>query len=40
MVSHYVDRGVTVIVLCNQDRGSWPVTQRIAAELGIDDPRE
>jgi D-alanyl-D-alanine carboxypeptidase len=40
MVSHYVDRGVTVIVLCNQDRGSWPVTQRIASELGVDDPRE
>jgi CubicO group peptidase (beta-lactamase class C family) len=40
MVSHYVDRGVTVVVLCNQDRGSWPVTQRIASELGIDDPRE
>jgi CubicO group peptidase (beta-lactamase class C family) len=40
MVSHYVDRDVTVIVLCNQDRGSWPVTQRIASALGIDDPRE
>jgi CubicO group peptidase (beta-lactamase class C family) len=40
IVSHYVDPGVTVIVLCNQDRGSWAVTQRIASELGIDDPRE
>lgn len=40
MVSHYVDQGVTVVVLCNQDRGSWPVTQRIASELGIDDPRD
>jgi CubicO group peptidase (beta-lactamase class C family) len=40
MVSHYVDRDVTVVVLCNQDRGSWPVTQRIASALGIDDPRE
>jgi CubicO group peptidase (beta-lactamase class C family) len=40
MVSHYVDPGVTVTVLCNQDQGSWPVTQRIASDLGIEDPRE
>jgi CubicO group peptidase (beta-lactamase class C family) len=40
MVSHYVASGTTVIVLCNQDRGSWAVAQRIAEELGLDDPRE
>jgi CubicO group peptidase (beta-lactamase class C family) len=40
MVSHYVTAGTTVIVLCNQDRGSWAVAQRIAKELGLDDPRE
>jgi len=40
MVSHYVEAGTTVIVLCNQDRGSWAVAQRLAKELGVDDPRE
>jgi CubicO group peptidase (beta-lactamase class C family) len=40
VVSRYVGSGITVIVLCNQDRGSWPVAQRIAQELGLDDPRE
>lgn len=40
IVSHYVAPGITVVVLCNQDRGSWPAAQRIAKELGIDDPRE
>jgi CubicO group peptidase (beta-lactamase class C family) len=40
VVSHYVGPGVTVTVLCNQDRGSWPVAQRIASDLGIHDPRE
>jgi len=40
MVSHYVGSDTTVIVLCNQDRGSWAVAQRIAADLGLTDPRE
>jgi CubicO group peptidase (beta-lactamase class C family) len=40
MVSHYVEGETTVIVLCNQDRGSWAVAQRLAKELGVDDPRE
>lgn len=40
VVSHYVGPGITVTVLCNQDRGSWPVAQKIAGELGVDDPRE
>jgi CubicO group peptidase (beta-lactamase class C family) len=40
VVSHYVGPGVTVTVLCNQDRGSWPVAQRIASELGLHDPRD
>jgi CubicO group peptidase (beta-lactamase class C family) len=40
IVSHYVASGITVIVLCNQDRGSWPVAQRLATELGLHDPRE
>jgi CubicO group peptidase (beta-lactamase class C family) len=40
VVSHYVDPGITVTVLCNQDRGSWPAAQKIASELGLHDPRE
>jgi CubicO group peptidase (beta-lactamase class C family) len=40
MVSHYVDAGITVVVLCNQDRGSWAVAQEIAKVLGLNDPRE
>jgi CubicO group peptidase (beta-lactamase class C family) len=40
MVSHYVDPGITVVVLCNQDRGSWATVQKITEILGVDDPRE
>jgi CubicO group peptidase (beta-lactamase class C family) len=40
MVSHYVEAGITVVVLCNQDRGSWAVAQEIARVLGLDDPRD
>ena len=40
VVSHYVGDGITVTVLCNQDQGSWPVAQRIAADLGLHDPRD
>jgi len=40
MVSHYVDAGITMVVLCNQDRGSWATVQKITATLGLDDPRE
>ncbi len=40
MVSHYVDAGVTVVVLCNQDRGSWATVQKITETLGLEDPRE
>jgi D-alanyl-D-alanine carboxypeptidase len=40
VVSHYVSDGITVTVLCNQDQGSWPVAQRIAADLGLHDPRD
>jgi CubicO group peptidase (beta-lactamase class C family) len=40
MVSHYVDAGITVVVLCNQDRGSWATVQKITATLGLEDPRE
>jgi len=40
MVSHYVDSGLTVVVLCNQDRGSWAVVQKITETLDLPDPRE
>ncbi len=33
MVSHYVDGGFTVVVLCNQDRGSWATVQKITEML-------
>lgn len=39
LVSHYVAAGTSIIVLCNHDRGSWAVTQRLAAEFGLADPR-
>lgn len=40
MVSHYVGPDVTVIVLCNQDRGAWAAAREVANRLGLDDPRE
>jgi CubicO group peptidase (beta-lactamase class C family) len=40
MVSRFVEPGVSIVVLCNQDRGSWAVVQRIEEELGLADPRE
>ncbi|MFZ0626395.1 MAG: serine hydrolase domain-containing protein [Acidimicrobiia bacterium] len=40
MVSHYVGPGVTVIVLCNQDRGAWAAAGEVARQLGLEDPRE
>jgi CubicO group peptidase (beta-lactamase class C family) len=39
LVSHYRAAGTTVVVLCNSDRGAFATTMRIAAALGIDDPR-
>jgi hypothetical protein len=40
MVSHYVDSDITVVVLCNQDRGSWATVQKITEMLDLPDPRE
>jgi CubicO group peptidase (beta-lactamase class C family) len=39
LVSHFVAEGTTIVVLCNFDRGSWAVTQRLEADLGLVDPR-
>ena len=40
MVAHHVDAATTVVVLCNQDRGSWAATCRLTKELGLRDPRD
>ncbi|MDP9494102.1 MAG: beta-lactamase family protein [Actinomycetota bacterium] len=40
MVSHFVDADLTVVVLCNQDRGSWATMQKITEILDLPDPRE
>jgi CubicO group peptidase (beta-lactamase class C family) len=39
MLTHHLAAGTTTVVLCNYDRGSWAVTKRLAAELGLDEPR-
>jgi CubicO group peptidase (beta-lactamase class C family) len=39
LVSHYLEAATTVVVLCNQDRGSGLATRQIAGELGLSDPR-
>ncbi len=40
MLAHFVEEDISIVVLCNHDRGSWAVVQRIEQELGLDDPRE
>lgn len=39
-VAHHPAAATTIVVLCNHDRGSWPVYLRLAAELGLTEPRE
>jgi CubicO group peptidase (beta-lactamase class C family) len=39
LVSHYRPAQTTVVVLCNQDRGSWAATKHIAAAFDLDEPR-
>ncbi|HEY6749089.1 MAG TPA: serine hydrolase domain-containing protein [Mycobacteriales bacterium] len=38
-VARHPAADTTFVVLCNHDRGSWPVYVRLAAELGLTDPR-
>ena len=38
-VSHHLAAATTIVVLCNQTRGSWAVAQQVNAELGLIDPR-
>ena len=40
MVAHHLDAGVTVVVLCNQDRGAWAASFEAARAIGHPDPRE
>ena len=39
-VSHHREAGTTIVVLCNQDRGSWAATRRITDALDLRDPRD
>ncbi|HST65621.1 MAG TPA: serine hydrolase domain-containing protein [Mycobacteriales bacterium] len=39
-VARYPAADTTIVVLCNHDRGSWPVYARLAADAGRTDPRD
>ena len=39
-VAHHLDSGTTIVVLCNQDHGSWAATRQITDALGLHDPRD
>jgi len=40
VVAHHPGAATTIVVLCNHDRGSWPVNLRLAADLGLTEPRD
>jgi CubicO group peptidase (beta-lactamase class C family) len=39
-VAHYPEAATTIVVLCNQDRGSWFASLRIGQALGLNEPRD
>ena len=39
LLTHYLEPEITVVVLCNQDRGAWAATLEIGKAFGISDPR-
>jgi CubicO group peptidase (beta-lactamase class C family) len=39
MVTHHRAAATTIVVLCNQDRGSWAATLKLGEALGLRDPR-
>jgi CubicO group peptidase (beta-lactamase class C family) len=39
MTSHFLGDATSLIVLCNQDRGSWAVSKQVASAFGLPDPR-
>ena len=40
MLAHFVEENISIVVLCNHDRGSWAVIQELERALGLEDPRE
>jgi len=40
VVAHHPAAATTIVVLCNHDRGSWAVYLRLAADLGLTEPRD
>ena len=40
MVAHHLAAATTIVVLCNQDRGSWAAVKYLTRELGLSDPRD
>ena len=40
MLTHHLAQGVTLSVVCNQDRGSWAATKRLAEAFGLSEPRD
>lgn len=40
LVTHHLATATTIVVLCNQDRGSWATVQKITEILDLPDPRE
>jgi hypothetical protein len=39
MTSYFLDEATSLIVLCNQDAGSWAASKQIAEAFGLPDPR-
>jgi CubicO group peptidase (beta-lactamase class C family) len=39
LVSHYLEPAITVVILCNQDRGALAGTRELVARFGLRDPR-
>jgi len=40
VLAYYPAAATTIVVLCNHDRGSWAVYLRLAADLGLSEPRD
>ena len=40
IVAHHLAAATTIVVLCNQDRGSWAATVQLTRAFGLADPRD
>ena len=40
MLTRHLAQGITLSVVCNQDRGSWAATKRLAEAFGLSEPRD